>query len=592
MKHYLFGVVAVLLVALGLSPVATADVNNFTITNFTIDYVLSRDSDGQSRLETTEMIIAEFPQSDQNHGLERVLISEYDGHSTSLSIDSVKDDVGQDLEYSTSEQNGTKVLRIGDPDAYVHGPKTYIITYTQRGVTDYFTDTGRDEFYWDTNGTGWRVRTGQLNVNLKIADDLVSHFSGDSVCYRGVSGSAATCDLVQTKAGVFSIGETNLAPGENVTIALGFQGANGVGGTFAAYQPTLFERLVGIWQIVQVAAAIIGVFITIILSVMWSRRKNRVKEVGTVIPEYIPPKDTSLTVAATTITPRGSVFAAQLLDLAVRHHIKIYETKEKTLFSQAEYDIELVSPLSKLQDEEAEIIRDMLSDSETIPGTRISLKALQTSTKYAMKTMDNDAKVQALVNGRYALRQKTDQSSRLFYRWSVAFLILAVITLSPVFIVFSVIAVVLGYTLKPLTDKGLTLRRYLMGLEMYIKVAEEERLKYLQGPDTAEKVGEQVDIHNSSQLVKLYERVLPYAVLFGQSKEWSKRLEQYYAADNTQPGWYSGSSVLHAAAFSGFVTNFSSSASVSAGYGSSSSGGSGGGGFSGGGGGGGGGGGW
>ena len=142
---------------------------------------------------------------------------------------------------------------------------------------------------------------------------------------------------------------------------------------------------------------------------------------------------------------------------------------------------------------------------------------------------------------------------------------------------------------KVLTDKGLALRRHLAGLKRYIGVAEVERLQMLQSPEGAEKV--KVDAADEKQLVKLYERVLPYAVLFGQEKEWSAQLGKYYEQVGEQPDWYSGQGVFNAAVFSAGMSNLSSTA-VSISSFESSTGGSTGGGFAGGGGGGGGGGGW
>jgi uncharacterized membrane protein YgcG len=150
---------------------------------------------------------------------------------------------------------------------------------------------------------------------------------------------------------------------------------------------------------------------------------------------------------------------------------------------------------------------------------------------------------------------------------------------------------IMGAVIRPLTDEGLALRRYLLGLKMYISVAEEERLKMLQSPEGAEKSG--VNANDPGQMVKLYERVLPYAILFGQEKEWNQRLGQLYESAHTTPDWYSGASLMafNAAAFTSSMNSLTTSIS-SSGASSSSSGGSGGGGFSGGGGGGGGGGGW
>ena len=146
--------------------------------------------------------------------------------------------------------------------------------------------------------------------------------------------------------------------------------------------------------------------------------------------------------------------------------------------------------------------------------------------------------------------------------------------------------------MKPLSTKGRELYDYLKGLELYIKIGEEQRLKVLQSPEGAEKTP--VDVNDKTKLVHLYERVLPYAVLFGQEKGWTKALGEYYEQQNTQPDWYVGHAGFNAVIFSSMMSDFSSGAARSS-YSapsSSSSGGSSGGGFSGGGGGGGGGGGW
>jgi uncharacterized membrane protein len=109
----------------------------------------------------------------------------------------------------------------------------------------------------------------------------------------------------------------------------------------------------------------------------------------------------------------------------------------------------------------------------------------------------------------------------------------------------------------------------------------------LQSPEGAEKVGGATS--DQGQLVKLYERVLPYAVVFGQEKEWTKQMGAYYDQAGAQPDWYSGTSAFNAAVFVSSINSLGSvAASTSSSSYSSSSGGSSGGGFSGGGGGGGG----
>jgi uncharacterized membrane protein len=132
------------------------------------------------------------------------------------------------------------------------------------------------------------------------------------------------------------------------------------------------------------------------------------------------------------------------------------------------------------------------------------------------------------------------------------------------------------------------MRDYLLGLRMYMRLAEADRLKVLQSPHG--ELTEKINIDDKTQLVKLYERLLPYAMLFGIEKQWASEFAKLY---DQPPDWYAGNAAFNAVYFAAAMNSFSvaSAASFTPPSNSSSSG-FGGGGFAGGGGGGGGGGGW
>lgn len=586
MKRGIFAAISVVLALLVYAPVR-ADVNDFTITDFQMDMYLSRDADGRSTLTTKEMITADFPNVDQNHGLERAIPSTYDGHTTSLTIKRVEDLSASKSKYSTRESNGNTVLRIGDADTYVHGKHTYLIEYAQRDVTKYFDDSGikGDEFYWDTNGVDWRVPIDSLTVRIHMDEQLRGLVRENARCYFGYAGENQSCELKKESDG-FAVTATGLRPHQNVSVAFGFPAK-----TFAAYQPSLTERLMSIWGIVTTISTPLGIGALAWLLVHWWRAKGRAKEVGTIIPEYLPPKDVSVTAAANIVNAARTAMTAQIIDFAVRHYIKIYQTREKSLFKQAEYDLEITKPIDDLKWEEQELIRDLFDGTVDV-GTRMSMKTLRSGTGFYNRVQNNDLGLNQRVTGEYALRARNPETSRWFKRFGVVMLVLAVVLLSPIFFVTSVTSFFLGWLIYPLTDKGLATLRYLLGLKEYISVAETERIRMLQSPEGAAKVGEPIDANDQSQLIKLYERVLPYAVLFGQEKEWNKRLGVLYESTGAAPAWYEGSrGAFNAAVFTTSMNNFSYTTTYAS-PSNSSSGGSGGGGFSGGGGGGGGGGGW
>lgn len=591
MKKLVLVLKSVLIAGLILIPATTKlvaqDVNNFAISDYDIVFNLAKDETGRSTLETTETIVADFPNYDQNRGIERALPIKYDGHGTSLDVLAVTDKNGVDWPYSTYKSNDNLVVRVGDPAKYAHGTQSYVITYTRRDVTRYFADSNSDEFYFDTNGTDWRVPISNLSVTLNLTPELLEALNGQTACYQGREGSVGNCQLSQTESGFYT-SASNLEARENITIAVGFQPD-----TFTPYQKTAWEKLLiayafSLFVLGAVALAMLG-WLTTVFFRLYTNRTDR-----TVVTEFAPPAGMSAMAAAGILgvgnTRNG--FAAQLLDLAVRGYIKIYETKAKTTWKPAQYNIELNKDPSDLLPEEREILSDIFHEKMQV-GESISLKSLQNNYSFMTRTMDNDKKLLKLTRDTYGWREQKPESIKVFKRWSWGFLIVGILLLNPVMLIGSIVLFTytyyLGWSISP---KGAEMRRHLLGLKQYIKVAEAERFKFLHSPQAVEKIG-RVDTKDAEAMIKLHEPLLAYATLFSLEKEWGKELGKYYEQAGHNPSWYVGgnNAILNAAALSSVMNNLSTATAYTS-AGSSGSGGSGGGGYSGGGGGGGGGGGW
>jgi uncharacterized membrane protein YgcG len=135
---------------------------------------------------------------------------------------------------------------------------------------------------------------------------------------------------------------------------------------------------------------------------------------------------------------------------------------------------------------------------------------------------------------------------------------------------------------------------YLLGMKMYLELAEKDRFAVLQSVTGAERI----DTSDGRQIVKLYEKLLPWAVIWGIEDSWARELEIHLQQTGEELDWYAGPTAFHWVNFTSLMSGVSSginppvSTSGSSWSGSSFSsfsGGSSGGGFSGGGGGGGGG---
>ncbi|MEZ5189883.1 MAG: DUF2207 domain-containing protein [Schumannella sp.] len=148
-----------------------------------------------------------------------------------------------------------------------------------------------------------------------------------------------------------------------------------------------------------------------------------------------------------------------------------------------------------------------------------------------------------------------------------------------------------------LSPQGASTVDYLLGMQMYLNLAEKDRFAVLQSATGAERI----DVGDGRQLVKLYEKLLPWAVIWGIEDSWARELEIQLEQTGQQLDWYAGTTPFQAYQFSSMLSGLSrgtsppmqssssSGSSWSSSGGSSFSGGSFGGGFSGGGGGGGGG---
>lgn len=584
MKLLFGGVLTLLLVLFGGVVPVGASANDFSFSQFEADYYLGVDNEGRSTLKVVEKLVAVFPSVEQNHGIERAIPVTYDGHTLKLEMRSIRDGNGNPMHYKTFDEGDHRVFRIGDPDKYVHGQQQYEITYTMRDVTKAYADTGKDEFYWDVNGTHWRQTFGVITARLHIDSSLQSKVTNNMSCYWGVQGATNKCDITR-RGDIITASVSDVGARENMTIAVGFQP-----GTFMPYQPTFFDKLFMAWIILLIISSIIAVGILIWLGFRYYNLSNRVRELEPIATEYVPPADASVLLSSHIAESAKASATAQLIDLAVRHYIAIKQVSEKSLWKQAEYELEIVKPTTDLFDEEVTFLRTMFGSNAV--GTTITTKQLKSNYTIASTLYKNTQALTKHIKSDYGYRHEDKAVSDSFKRIGKITGSIGVVTVSPLLFIAGLTAYVCGVSIRPLTDKGLDLRRYLAGLKRYIAYAEADRIKELQSPEGAAKTGVQVKGENDKKLIKLYERTLPYAVLFGHEKEWNKQLAVYYENHNASPDWYTGVGAFNAAAFTSAMSDVGGTLNSYGTSSSSSSGGSSGGGSSGGGGGGGGGGGW
>ena len=574
------------------------NVDDFTFASFSADYLLGRDANGRSTLKTIETLVAVFPEFDQNHGIRRAIPRSYDGHPTDAQIVSVLDGAGQPRAFTTAvSDNGQFLLVTIAAPGFVHGEQTYMITYTQKNVTRYFADTGRDEFYWDTNGTGWAQPFGTVTARVSMPADLAAALTGDAACYAGAEGSSTPCKILgraDIDGGMqFTAASSDVAAYENVTVAIGFQA-----GTFVPRDNSPWASAAAIGQLATIVLAVLAAAASLFFRrVVLRDARGR----PTIIAEYTPPANASVFEAAVIIRRSKRAAAAGILGLAVSGNAQIIERPSESRFSsRGGYRLRFIK--ADGLDRQNLAFAHVFFGDDLAHGHERSLQSRDPELARKVVSFMQQTKNRTYSDG--FRRKSVLWPAQLLFGVAVAFAVWSFFLGSQAldegtggfWYLFPVPVLLLGGILidgavfrAPLTAAGAELRDYVKGLELYIRLAEKERIRVLQSPEGALKAP--VDVGDPGVVVELYERLLPYAVLLGLERQWGQVLGTYYERLGSQPEWYSGIGPFQAGLFAAGIGSFAAAtaASYTGTATNSSSGGSTGGGFSGGGGGGGGG---
>lgn len=609
---------------------AHAGVDDFTFDSFTGDYFLSRSSDQQAQLYVVETLVAQFPEVDQNKGLVRALPKQQSGIDLDTEVISVTGADEAAIPWWTEEDDDWIYVLTGD-DAYVHGAQEYTFRYTMSDVVVRYESGGSEEFYWDTVGTDHAQPVDQADITVHVIGSAAAGIETDGVsCYYGPEGSEATCDLAGPATGAqwpseaaswaswhgasasgavsYRTQVTGLGPDENVTVAIPF-----TAGTFAA--PTLPPPPPYPWWqwIVPVIGVLLGVLgLPALLLLRRLLRRNPDK--SPVIVQYSPADDESLTLSAGVLDVPSRALAAHTVDLAVRDRIEIHGTGDRD--DPGDFELVLIDP-DGLDPDDRYVVQSLFG-RKAGAGAGVKLSAFTSNPPKRAVTYVRRIDSQTIQRGYRAARPGWVDGVRLGIRiGAIATAIMLLVGVvdneaipawaTAAGFLASVVAL-LGSLAIPLPATVLTVaggmhRHELDGIKEYLALAEEDRLKAAQSPQTADLVTSGTRAFGDDRpgsVVNLYERLLPYAVLFGMETQWAGVIRAQLPADRIAErvvlfDAIASRSLAHASASVGRLaaTPVSRSGGSSSSWSSSSSGWSGssgsfGGGFSGGGGGGGG----
>lgn len=561
MRPLLAGVMLLGLLTLSLfRPVpAHADVEDFRFDSFDARMTLSRAADGHAELAVTDTLVARFPEEDQNRGIIRAIPDDYDGVPLHTEIVSVTGANGTSIPYEIETDRREVRVLTGD-DSYVHGIQTYVISYTQRDTIRSFADTDADEFYRDINGTEWGQPFGRVSVELTIDPTLAdATLDGAASCYRGAQNSTDRCDISrEVEAGgevAYSAASSDLGPGENVTISVGFSRGTFVPGEVVRTPEEQFS--------VDAAPALsvlsigtLGASAAALGAAAFSRRRNRdAPGRGIIVVEYTPPTDTDVLEGAHLVRRTGAAIPAAVLDAAVAGHLRVVEDPAADDALALEYVSGAgATPLR------AGVLGAIFGDTP-MPGQRVALDSPGSDAGDRLRDL---LPVAAAEVRRRGWMQRPARSAGVlagviavvaFGLALAALLITSVgttpawwqIAAVPVTAVAGILTFVVIRWSDRVTDAGAPARDHLLGLRDYLALAEADRMRVLQSPEGAERRPTGLD--DPVQVLHLHEKLLPWAVVWGVEKEWADVLATQARDAGADLAWYSGPNGFSSAAF-------------------------------------------
>ena len=468
--------------------------------------------------------------------------------------------------YEKSSSNGYTIFKIGDAEQTIIGNYTYVINYKLTYAVNYFDD--HDELYLNITGNGWEVPIQNIEATVNLPGTIT-----DYRCYTGYYEETYSNCKIEKSTGanalIVTAGPLDVYEGLTVVVSM-------PKGTVA--DTTSQQRT-------QAILANLGVLLPIpvvILAIIILKKLNKNKKL-TIIPHYDAPKGVNPLIAAYIYKRNlpNSAISAEIISLAINGYIKIKQVAEK------DYELIKTDKAEPIDSEELKLYKGLFEDNDSVNLKKLSIKFFNTVNAL------RGAVDKRMYNDGYLSRKQSNISSGYIALGAIgAFIVFACAgyfsdhaAMSWFFglLISFVLIMVFASWIDRRDTKGNELFYDMEGLKMYINTAEKHRIEFHDNP---------------KRYLGVFEKLLPYAILFGLEKKWAQEFEDLYV---TPPDWYVGNSNLFNSyiltnslthmnqqiATKAFATNSSSAFSSSHGGfgGSGFSGGSSGGGFGGGGGG-------
>lgn len=543
------------------------------------DAVLTIGRDGSVRvIETIQYAFG----SGERHGIYRDIPFRYkgsDGREDIIALRDfeVTDEFGSPIRFTESVEGNSIHLKIGNPDVFVSGLRTYRISYVAQDAISAFSDF--DELYWNVTGNEWTVPIDGAHAEIYFPASFAAA-QLQLACYEGAFGSTQVCAKEDVSASVDRVSfrsTGSLSAGGGLTVAAGFPKGFVV---VKEPRPWPLEMFVLYWPL------FIPIFVFVYLIRRWSAVGKDPKGRGVVIAEYDVPEHLSPLEMAQVLRQqaRPADISAEIIHLAVQGFVKIEQVQTSVLlFTVKDYRLHLMKRIDAVSAADRKILETIFPGGQVGESILISqfkkTFALQKVLPHILTEISNVLIARGYykddpmkVTGRYIGVGVLTLIGGIFI--GIMFAALLQNAMIPfAFVIAGVLIIGFAFIMPSVTYEGGLVRERIKGFRVYLRSAEKDRIAFHNAPE---------------RRPELFERFLPYAMVLGVEEAWAKEFADMY---QEPPSWYQGSAAsFNTMTFASAMGDFSTAATAAVSPHSNS--GSGGGGHSGGGGGGGGGGSW
>ena len=547
---------------------AQADAGGFVIKNFDSNLIINSDNSA----DITETIDVTF--SEYRHGIFRFipLVAEVKGADGKI-IDkrielqiksvtmngtpepytaSINHDINSKLSNSAfGLLYDNQVIKIGSENETVTNNNKYQIKYhvdnilTARGDTAYLD--------WGVTGTQWNVPIYSSSFTVDFAKDLASkNASLNTVkCFAGALGSTDSARCTVSNSVTNATGKItqtlNAAEGFNLEVTFPKILITKNAGSLDQTAPSDYLLLL-LTNLIPFILAFSPLFVLFGTFIYWLIHRAP-KGTGIIVPYYDPPQ--GLRAAEAGLIYDESVDnvdnSATIISLAINGYMKIQDDgKGNYTFTNLEKDTLDLRPFEKM------FLDGFFKDGAKV----VELNDLKNKFYLTLDKINNELQGWAVREGYFRSKSSKNAVFGQLTVFIIAFVLIFTLlgsvlsfntgVFAIIFVLtasFSVLCILFFFgTLNHKTKRGVQIREKILGLKQYIELGEKSRINIVNSPEMT---------------TELFEKLLPYAMVFKQHKAWAEKFKDIYV---TPPDWYSGNwNTFNAIYLAASLNNISSS---------------------------------